>query len=103
MKAEPLVSVVMPSFNQDTYIELAIRSILAQDYRQLEVIVADGGSTDHTVSILERYQARDRRLRWFSRNDRGPAHAVNDAIAAARGTLIGWLNSDDLYLPGAIE
>lgn len=103
MNVEPLVSVVMPSFNQGTYIELAIQSVLSQGYSHVELIVADGGSTDNTVAILQRYQTRDRRLRWFSRKDRGPAHAVNDAITAARGTTIGWLNSDDLYLPGALE
>lgn len=99
----PLISVVMPSWNQAQFVEASIDSVLGQNYPNVELIVADGGSNDGTVEILKRRQAGDSRLRWFSRRDRGPAHALNDAMGLVRGTVIGWLNSDDLYTPGAIS
>ncbi len=99
----PLVSVLMPSFNQRGFIELSIKSILAQSYSKIEVIVADGGSTDGTVEFLAEFSKQDPRVRWFSEEDNGPAQALNRALKRARGTLIGWLNSDDLYTLGAIE
>lgn len=99
----PLVSVVMPSFNQPQYIDDAITSVLSQDYPHIELIIADGGSTAATTDILARRAASDTRIRWFSRRDRGPAHALNDAMSMARGTVIGWLNSDDLYTEGSIS
>ena len=98
----PLVSVVMPSMNQPEFIDVAITSVLSQDYPNVELIVADGGSRADTLDILARRRQQDKRLRYFSRPDRGPAHALNDAMASVRGTVIGWLNSDDLYAPGAI-
>lgn len=99
----PLVSVVMPSMNQPAFIDAAITSVLSQDYPNIELIVADGGSRADTLEILVRRQQQDGRLRYFSRPDRGPAHALNDAMNAVRGTVIGWLNSDDMYAPGAIS
>lgn len=99
----PLVSVVMPSMNQPEFIDDAITSVLSQDYPNIELIVADGGSRQDTLDILERRQKNDRRLRYFSRPDRGPAHALNKAMDSVRGTFIGWLNSDDLYASGAVS
>jgi len=99
----PLVSVVMPSMNQAEFIDEAIASVLSQDYPNIELVVADGGSRQDTLDILDSRQRQDPRLRYFSRPDRGPAHALNDAMNAVRGTVIGWLNSDDLYAPGAIS
>ena len=101
--SSPLVSVVMPSMNQPGFIDAAITSVLSQDYPHIELIVADGGSRQDTLDILARRQRQDARLRYFSRPDRGPAHALNDAMAAVRGTVIGWLNSDDMYAPGAVK
>lgn len=98
----PLTSIVMPSFNQAEFIEASITSVLDQSYSRLELIVADGGSTDGTLEVLQRIQTRDSRLRWVSEPDKGPANAINKALARTRGTLIGWLNSDDLYTPGAV-
>lgn len=92
----------MPSLNQAAFIETAIGSALGQDHPVLELIVADGGSTDGTLDILARIQARDTRLRWFSGPDTGPANAINKALAQVRGTVIGWLNSDDVYAEGAV-
>ncbi len=99
----PLVSIVMPTLNQADFIADSLNSVLRQDHAELELIVADGGSTDGTLDILREKAARDPRLRWFSEPDTGPAQALNRALTRARGTIIGWLNSDDLYVPGAIS
>lgn len=102
MLQHPLVSVVMPSYNQAAFLDEAIASVLEQDWKHVELSVADGGSTDGSQAILERWQRRDSRLRWHSEPDDGPAHALNKALGRVRGTLVGWLNSDDRYTPGAI-
>ena len=99
----PFVSVVMPSFNQAGFIEQAIRSVLEQGYPKLELIVADGGSRDGTLALLERLQAEfTSNLIWHSEPDTGPANAINKALRQAKGDMIGWLNSDDLYTPSSI-
>jgi glycosyltransferase involved in cell wall biosynthesis len=92
----------MPSLNQARFIDAAINSVLKQDYPHIELIVADGGSDDGTVDLLKNRQVLDGRIRWFSQKDNGPAEAINAALALVRGTVVGWLNSDDLYAPGAI-
>ncbi|MDO6746286.1 glycosyltransferase family 2 protein [Gilvimarinus sp. 1_MG-2023] len=92
----------MPSYNHAEFIVASIASVLEQDHSHLELIVADGGSTDGTIDILKRIQTQDSRLRWVSEPDTGPANAINKALGRVRGTFIGWLNSDDLYTPGAI-
>ena len=92
----------MPSLNQAAFIEQAIDSILNQAYQKIEIIVADGGSKDETLSILRKKQQQDVRLFYFSEKDFGPAHAINKALAKTRGSVIGWLNSDDLYTQGSI-
>ncbi len=100
------VSVLMPSFNQGAFIERSVRSVMCQEGAgTLELIVMDGGSSDGTPQLLAQLQAEygPERLRWQSEPDRGPAHALNKALALARGSLIGWLNSDDLYAPGAVQ
>jgi glycosyltransferase involved in cell wall biosynthesis len=99
----PLVSVVMPSFNQGDFIEASILSVLSQSHERLELIVMDGASTDQTVDILQKIRSQDHRLRWYSEPDTGPAHAINKALDLTRGTVLGWLNSDDLYFEGAIK
>lgn len=92
----------MPSLNQAGFIDQAIDSVLHQAGCNIELIVADGGSTDGTVLKLADWRSRDSRLKWFSEVDKGPAHAVNKALAQVRGTIIGWLNSDDVYAASAV-
>jgi len=95
----PLVSIITPSLNQGRYIEATIESVLAQDYPRIEHLVVDGGSTDETLDVLRRYA----HLRWVSEADHGQAHALNKGFALATGEIFGWINADDVYLPGAIS
>ncbi|WP_274649494.1 glycosyltransferase family 2 protein [Paenibacillus humicola] len=99
----PLVSVITPSFNQAAFIQETIQSVLTQDYPHLEHLVIDGGSTDGTLELLQQYAASDGRFRFISEPDRGQSHALNKGFGMAKGSLIGWLNSDDTYLPGAVS
>lgn len=102
--SKPLVSIVMPSLNQSMFVEAAVTSALDQDYPDLELVVADGGSSDGTQQLLASLQARyGRRLQWFSEADTGPANAINKALQRCRGEIVGWLNADDLYCPDAIR
>lgn len=93
------VSIVTPSFNQGQFIARTLDSVAAQEVEGLEHIVFDGASTDDTVEILE---SRSGSVTWVSEPDRGQAHAINKAIALSKGDVIGWLNSDDVYYPGAV-
>lgn len=95
----PLVTIVTPSFNQGAFIEETIRSVLLQGYPSLEYIIMDGGSTDGTLAILEKYAGR---LTWVSEKDRGQSDAIIKGFARAQGTYLAWINSDDYYLPGAL-
>lgn len=94
----PLVSIVTPSLNQGRFIDDAIRSVAGQDYPNIEHIVVDGGSTDPTIDVLRSHS----HLHWISEPDRGQADAINKGFRMARGAIFGWLNADDLYLPGAV-
>ncbi len=102
--SNPDVSIVMPSYNQADFIEKSITSVLEQNVANLELIVMDGGSTDGTLQVLEKLSVDSNgRLHWYSEADHGAAHALNKAFTLSRAPVIGWLNSDDLYAPGAIE
>ena len=96
----PLVSIVTPSYNQGEFIRETIESVLNQDYPNIEYLVMDGGSTDNTIEILESYGDR---IQWVSEKDAGQADAVNKGVRRAKGQIIGWLNSDDTYLEGAVS
>lgn len=96
----PKISVITPSYNQACFIEETIQSVLDQGYPNLEYLVFDGGSTDNTVEILKKYE---RYLRWVSRKDRGQSDAINQGFRLASGEILSYLNSDDLYEPGALR
>ncbi len=96
----PRVSIVTPSFNQGRFIRATIESVLSQDYPNVEYLVMDGGSSDNTQAVLKSYGDR---FSWSSELDRGQADAVNKGWRQAKGDILGWLNSDDTYQPGAIR
>jgi len=96
----PLVSIVTPSYNQAAFLADTLESVLAQDYPRIEYLVVDDGSTDGSVEIVERYADR---LTWWARQENaGQVVALNRGFARASGELLGWINSDDTLLPGAV-
>jgi len=99
MTTLPRISIITPSYNQGEYIRETIESVLGQGYPDFEYIVIDGGSTDSTLSILKEY---GKRINWVSEKDRGQSHAINKGLKKATGEIIGFLNSDDIYEPGAL-
>ena len=99
-KQWPKISVITPNYNYGHYLEETIRSILLQNYPNLEYIVIDGGSSDESLSVINKYQPWI--THWESERDRGQAHAINKGFARATGDLLIWINSDDVLLPGAL-
>ena len=94
---KPLVSIVTPSFNQAAFLGDTLRSVADQDYQHIEHIVMDGGSTDGSVELIEEH-ARHHPVEWRSEPDDGQADAIQRGLSAAHGDVVGWLNSDDVYL-----
>lgn len=94
------ISIITPSFKQARFIEITMRSVLEQDYPNIEYIVIDGGSQDGTLEILQKYA--DRLTAWVSEPDLGQTDAINKGFARATGEVLAWLNSDDTYNPGAV-
>lgn len=96
----PKVSIVTISFNQGQFLEECLRSVLEQDYPNIEYIVIDGGSTDDSKDIIAKFA--DRLAYWQSQKDGGQTDAINQGFSHASGEILGWLNSDDILLPGAV-
>jgi glycosyltransferase involved in cell wall biosynthesis len=99
-RAWPKITVATPSFNQGSYLEQCIRSVLQQGYPNLEYFIADGGSQDGSVDIIREYASR--LSYWWSEKDRGQVHAINKCLTRASGEFFNWINSDDLLAPGAL-
>jgi glycosyltransferase involved in cell wall biosynthesis len=97
----PLVSIVIPSYNQGRFLRATIESCLQQDYRPLEIVVVDGASKDDSVEVLRQFSAHPE-VRWISEPDAGVADAINKGFRMARGEICGIQSSDDFYLPGAV-
>ncbi len=95
------ITIITPSYNQGRFLEQTILSVIGQHYPNLEYIIMDGGSTDNSVEIIKKYERH--LAHWESEKDRGQAHALNKGFARATGTIFGWLNSDDFYLPGTLS
>ncbi|MDZ4668225.1 MAG: glycosyltransferase family 2 protein [bacterium] len=99
--SSPLVSIITPSFNQAKWLEETIKSVLAQTYTNIEYIIIDGGSTDGSKEIIEKYA--NRLTYWQSKPDGGQADALNIGFPYAKGDLIAYINADDLLMPNAVE
>jgi len=99
--ALPRISVIVPSLNQGRFLERTILSILNQGYPNTELIIIDGGSTDETLSVIEKYEKHI--SYWVSEPDKGQSHALNKGLSVAKGDIFAWQNSDDIYLPGAFK
>lgn len=95
------VSIITPSYNQGKYIEHTIQSVLNQTYKNIEYFIVDGGSTDNSLEIIDKY--RDRIDVVISEKDEGQSDAINKGFKMATGTLAGWINSDDLLYPDCVE
>ncbi len=101
MNACPKVSIVSPSFNQVQFIEETICSVLNQKYPNIEYIIIDGGSTDGSVDIIRKYEKNI--SYWISEKDEGQTDAINKGLSLATGSILAYLNTDDVYLPSTVE
>jgi glycosyltransferase involved in cell wall biosynthesis len=101
MISDPKISIVTPSYNQGTFLEATIKSILSQRYGNLEFILIDGGSTDNSMEIVEKY--RDSITYWVSEKDQGQSDAINKGLLRVTGDIIAYINSDDTYLPNTFK
>ena len=97
----PKISLVTPSYNQGHFLEETILSVLTQRYPSLEYFIIDGASTDDSVEVMRRYD--DRIDYWVSEPDKGQTEAINKGLARATGEIVSFINSDDVYRPGALH
>ena len=101
LKTFPKVSIITPSFNQSEYLEQTILSVLNQGYPNLEYIIIDGGSTDGSVKIINKYT--DKLSFWLSETDKGMYDAINKGFKKCTGEIFAWINSDDVYFDNALQ
>src|SRR5215467_11570142 len=101
--AADLVSIIMPAYNAEKYIADSIRSVLAQTYTDWELIVVVDGSTDNTASLVQQFVTRDSRIKYFFQENGRLGKARNTGIKNASGSLIAFLDSDDLWLETKLE
>ena len=101
MSARPVISIITPSYNQKQFLGETLSSVASQGYPRIEHIVIDGGSSDGSAELIR--QHADALTYWVSEKDRGQSHAINKGFALATGDVLTWLNSDDTFLPGALE
>ena len=92
----PILSIIFPVYNVEAYLNESLSSILSQDFKDFELIAVNDGSTDNSLSILERYQSLDARLRIISQENKGLSSARNLGLKNARGKYIGFVDSDDM-------
>jgi glycosyltransferase involved in cell wall biosynthesis len=103
LNTPPRLTVITPVFNGIRFIESCIQNVIGQECAEVEHIIVDGGSTDGTLEVIERYGASHRHLRWLSEQDQGQSDAMNKGIALARGEILGFLNVDDYYEPHVLR
>lgn len=96
----PRISIVTPSFNQGNFLEETIRSVILQNYPNLEYIIIDGGSTDNSIEVIKKFEPW--LSYWISEKDKGQSYAINKGWARSSGEILAWLNSDDMLTPGAL-
>ena len=101
MMNNPFLSVVIATYNYGRFLEQAIKSVLAQNRPDVELIVVDGGSKDNTVEVIKKFE--DKIAWWVSEPDKGQSNAFNKGFAHAHGKYLTWLNADDLLLPGTVD
>ena len=98
---KPKISIITPSLNQGIYIEETITSIIGQNYSNLEYLIIDGESTDNTLEIIKKYESKI--TAWISQKENGQSGAINKGFSMSSGDILAWINSDDYYLPGALN
>ena len=97
----PKLSIIIPNYNYGNFIEETICSVINQKYKNFEIIIIDGGSTDNSLEIIKKYE--DKITYWISEKDAGQADAINKGLQVSTGDYVAYLNSDDTYLPNAFN